>query len=183
LSFTHSRTPFARVAVFAALGAAVFLASGCASSPHAGLGEKRSPTTGRVLTNVEMQLRTGTRYFGDEMYAEVNSVWLADFYDDFRRELHRLGVVHWDERFDCNRFAEFFVALAQARFFDATFHSRTRARALAMGPYWYVREDGEGPHAVVQVVTERGRFFIDPQTGREIQLTPAETTLAYFQFF
>jgi hypothetical protein len=183
LSLPPFRTPFARLAVFAILDAALLLASGCASWPLGPRREVHAPTTGQVLTHTEMQLRTGTRYFGDEAYAEVDSAWLAAFYDDFRRELHRLGVVHWDERFDCNRFVEFYVALAQARFFEATFHSHTRARALAIGPYWYLREDGQGSHAVVQAVTERGRLFIDPQTGREIQLTPIESTLAYFQFF
>ena len=130
-----------------------------------------------------MQVRTSTHYFGDEAYAEVNSAWLARFYDDFRSELFRLGVVGWNERFDCNRFTEFYIGLAQARFYRESFHSATKARALAIGPYWYLRENGHGSHAVIQVLTERGRIFIDPQTGDEVSLTPRETSLAYFQFF
>jgi hypothetical protein len=140
-------------------------------------------TTGRVFTRADMQRQTSTNYFGDEAYAEVNSAWLPKFNQEFRRELHRLGIVRWNDRFDCNRFAELFIALAQARFYRESFHSDTPARALAMGPYWYVREDGRGTHAVVQVLTERGRIFVDPQTGGEVQLTRSEAALAYFQFF
>lgn len=144
---------------------------------------KVRPSTGRVFTRADMRRQTSTNYFGDELYAEVDSAWLRDFYGDFRRELHRLGIVRWNERFDCNRFTDLFIGLAQARFYRESFHSDTPARALAMGPYWYVRDDGRGTHAVVQVLTERGRIFIDPQSGEEVQLTRQENSLAYFQFF
>lgn len=140
-------------------------------------------TTGRVFTRADMQRQTSTNHFGDAAYAEVNSAWLAKFHEEFRRELHRLGIVRWNDRFDCNRFAELFIALAQARFYRESFHSDTSARALAMGPYWYVRDDGRGTHAVVQVLTERGRIFVDPQLGEEVKLTRNETSLAFFQFF
>jgi|GEM_PF-2073154 hypothetical protein len=146
-------------------------------------GAKAALTTGRVFTRAEMQRETATFYFGDQAYAEVNSAWLPEFHEEFRRELHRLGIVRWNERFDCNRFVELFIALAQARFYRESFHSDTPARALAMGPYWYVRDGGQSAHAVVQVLTERGRIFVDPQSGEEVQLTRAETALAYFQFF
>ncbi len=146
-------------------------------------GANATLTTGRVFTRAEMQRQTATNYFGDQAYAEVNSAWLPKFHEEFRRELHRLGIVRWNERFDCNRFTDLFIALAQARFYRETFHSDTPARALAMGPYWYVRDNGRGTHAVVQVLTERGRIFVDPQTGQEVQLTRTETALAYFQFF
>ena len=196
-----------RLAIFASVGGGVFVGTGCATrsatavrlprSPEqatrvnsastlqpVGLRSPVPPTTGRVFTKAEMHQRTTTHYFGDEVYAEVNSQWLQQYYQEFRSELHRLGVLQWDERFDCNRFAELYVGLAQARFFRETFHSRSAARALAIGPFWYVRDNGRGSHAVVQALTERGRVFIDPQTGEEVQLTTSEsTTFAYFQFF
>ncbi len=146
-------------------------------------GASVSLTTGRVFTRAEMQRQTATNYFGDQAYAEVNSAWLPKYQEEFRRELHRLGITRWNDRFDCNRFVDLFIALAQARFYRETFHSDTPARALAMGPYWYVRDNGQGTHAVVQVLTERGRIFVDPQSGEEVQLTRTETALAYFQFF
>ena len=141
------------------------------------------PVTGRVLTRADVRQQTATLYFGDETYAEVNSRWLERFYPEFRAELFRLGVVRWDARFDCNRFAEFYTSFAQARFYREMFQSRIAAQALAMSPFWYVRADGKGAHAIVQALTERGRMFIDPQTGREVQLTPIESATAYYRFF
>jgi hypothetical protein len=196
-----------RLAVLAGAGIGVLVGTGCATNSETAARFPQSPeqatrvaansavqpvglrssvaaTTGRVFTKAEMHQLTTTHYFGDEVYAEVNSQWLRQYYQEFRSELHRLGVMEWDERFDCNRFTELYVGLAQARFFRETFHSRTPARALAIGPFWYVRDNGRGSHAVVQALTERGRIFIDPQSGEEVQLTTSEsTTFAYFQFF
>lgn len=178
-----------RLGIGAPVWWAMFAATGCATGDVAGPAlhsERRpaaAPATGRVFTRVEMQVRTSSRYFGDEAYAEVNSAWLKPFYARFRSELSRLGIVKWDERFDCNRFVELYTGLAQADFYRCNFHSDTKARALALGPYWYVRANGKGSHAVVQILTERGRIFVDPQTGAEVNLTPQETRVAYFQFF
>lgn len=189
--------------MLAGMGGVCVLIAGCATTAEVERKVERSPqwetpmkhlvskaggtkvklTTGRVFTRAEMQRQTATLYFGDQAYAEVNSAWLPKFHEEFRRELHRLGIVRWNERFDCNRFTDLFIALAQARFYRESFHSDTPARALAMGPYWYVRDGGQSAHAVVQVLTERGRIFVDPQSGEEVQLTRAETALAYFQFF
>lgn len=194
------------LAIFVGAGAVLAFAGGCATTAEMQRKADGSPqseaksgdraakmartggasamlTTGRVFTRADMQRQTATNYFGDQAYAEVNSAWLSKFHEEFRRELHRLGITRWNERFDCNRFVDLFIALAQARYYRETFHSDTPARALAMGPYWYVRDNGQGTHAVVQVLTERGRIFVDPQSGEEVQLTRTETALAYFQFF
>lgn len=140
-------------------------------------------TTGRVLTRADVQLATSTLFFGDSLYAEVNSRWLARYYVDFRAELFRLGVLRWDRRFDCNRFAEFYASLAQARFYRDTFQSALPAQSLAIAPFWYLRADGKGAHAVVQALTERGRLFIDPQTGHEVTLSVTESATGYYRFF
>lgn len=120
---------------------------------------------------------------GENAYAEVNSAWLPEWYRLFRAKLFQLGIVKWDERFDCNRFADFYSNLAQAFFSLEMFHSSTNAQALALGPIWYERADGRGRHAVIQALTERGRVFIDPQTGKEMELAPGEQKSAYVQIF
>ncbi len=120
---------------------------------------------------------------GDRAYAEVNSAWLHEWYDTFRAELFRLGIVKWDGRFDCNRFADVYAGMAQAWFFRETFHSNIQAQALALGPFWYQRADGSGGHAVIQALTERGRVFIDPQTGGEVELSVHERMSAFLQYF
>lgn len=178
-----------RLSALLVVSAWAFASTGCATADAGAAtapahGELRMKSaTGRVLTREEVRQRTATLFFGDETYAEVNSEWLPRFYADFRAELFRLGIVRWDERFDCNRFAELYIGLAQARYYREAFHADSGARALAIAPYWYVRSNGRGTHAVVQALTDRGRIFIDPQTGSEVYLTPQEHATAYFLFF
>lgn len=169
-----------------ALAVLVLLLSGCAAPALSGPSTERdAPTmmTGRVYSLAEVREIIPTMFFGDDSYAEVNSAWLKHWYGDYRAELRRLGVVQWDVRFDCNRFVEFYSGLAQAYFYRSTFNSATAARALALGPIWYVRDGGNRRHALVQALTERGRVFIDPQTGDEVELTPTEKASAYLQVF
>jgi hypothetical protein len=109
---------------------------------------------------------------GDTAYAQVDSRWLGGFYDRFRSEIFRLGVTKWDPRFDCNHFASFYVALAQTEFYLQNFHSATKAQTLALGVVWY--QSPGGAHAIVSALTERGRVFIEPQTGAEVFLTPEQ---------
>ncbi len=166
------------------LGMMVGLGSGCASAN--GLAHQRgepAPTTGKVLTGPELRAVAPGAILGDNFYAEVNSAWLTEWYRLFRAQLFKMGIVHWNARFDCNRFADFYSNLAQAFFSMEMYHSRTPAQALALGPFWYVRDDGKGSHAVIQALTERGRVFIDPQTGKELDLSPGERRSGYVQFF
>lgn len=170
-----------RWVAFAVCGWIVGFGSGCATP--LGTARASGPVTGRVLTGAELRAVVPGAILGENFYAEVNSAWLPEWYPVFRRQLFRVGIVHWDGRFDCNRFADFYSNLAQAFFSTQMFHSETPAQALALGPFWYVRGDGQGRHAVIQALTERGRLFIDPQTGREIELTPGERQSGYVQFF
>jgi hypothetical protein len=175
----------AQLLTAALLAAVIGCTSGCASgglmASNAAAGPP--PATGRVLTSAEVRAVIPGAIIGEDRYAEVNSAWLPEWYRMFRAQLFKLGIVNWDERFDCNRIADFYSNLAQAFFSIEMFHSRTPAQALALGPFWYVRADGKGPHAVIQALTERGRVFIDPQTGRELDLQLVERQSAYVQMF
>jgi hypothetical protein len=158
---------------------------GCATPLRQATIEGRygGPSTGRVLSWAEvLEAVPGVR-LGDLSYAEVDSSWLHGWYDTFRSELARQGIVRWEQRFDCNHFADFYSALAQASFHRHTFHDFTPAVALALGPFWYRRDDGRGGHAVVQVLTDRGRIFIDPQSGDEVPLSENEVASAFLQYF
>jgi hypothetical protein len=176
-----------RTIVTLALAILVLLFTGCAASPGpltASSGEMApSITTGRVYTLEQVREQIPSMFFGDDTYAEVNSEWLFKWYAEYRAQLARVGVVNWDVRFDCNRFVDFYASLAQAYFYRESFHRGDAARALALGPIWYVRENGRSRHALVQALTERGRVFFDPQTGHEVQLTPTERSSAYLQVF
>lgn len=135
------------------------------------------PHTSRLYGKGELSIATGSLLLGSETYAQVSSAWLASFYDDFRAVLFREGITRADAGFDCNAFAAFYVALANVRFYTATYPSTTPGRLLALGEFWYRRQSGEG-HAVVIAMTERGETFIEPQTGKQITLTPAERASA-----
>lgn len=141
------------------------------------------PWTGRILTAGELRQLRPNAILAEDCYAEVNASWLPQYYREFRSELFRLGITRWDERFDCNRFADLFTSLAQAHFFRATFHSHTPAKALALGPYWYIRADGSGAHAIIQAMTQHGPVYFDPQTGEAVELAAGEKFAAYLQFF
>ncbi len=185
MKFPSLRFP-ARILAAALLAAVAVGSTGCATGGGlmaSNAAATPAPATGRVLTGAEVRAVIPGAIIGDDRYAEVNSAWLPAWYRLFRGQLFKLGIVNWDERFDCNRIADFYSNLAQAFFSIEMFHSRTPAQALALGPYWYVRADGKGAHAVIQALTERGRVFIDPQTGRELELEPVEIQSAYVQMF
>lgn len=190
-----------RPAVLGLLGFAAALLSGCATTAvsdtpaarsawggggglaRASGGSRVSPITGKVISSLELRTEVPGAIVGDRSYAEVNSAWLAQWYPIFRSKLFKIGVTRWDYRFDCNRFADFYSNLAQAFFAIEMFQSDLPAQALALGPFWYVRDNGQGAHAIIQALTERGRVFIDPQTGQEVQLTAMERQSGYVQLF
>lgn len=185
LPFTVVRTLLAGMAALCLAGCVSTPASEVfttgADAPGANTAGKVEIGTGRLLTKMEIKQLLPHAFVGDEVYAEVNSAWLASYYDVFRAELFRLGITKWDARFDCNRFAELYSGIAQAVYLRATFHSNHVGGALAIGPYWYRRANGQGMHAIVQILTERGVVYVDPQTGGWVQLTPAEKASAYLQ--
>lgn len=114
-------------------------------------------------------------FMGDGPYALVKADALPSFYDSYRRDLFDRGVTKWDERFDCNHFASFYVAKAQVEYYLANFHASTPAQTLALAEVWYVpgRSPGKG-HAIVAALTDRGLLFVEPQTGGVVNLTQAE---------
>lgn len=114
-------------------------------------------------------------WVGDVQYAVVQSSALPLIYADFRSTLNGLGLVKWDGRFDCNRFATLYIGVAQAKYAVAAWHSSTPAQALALAEVWYlVGGDPAKAHAIVLAHTERGPVFIEPQTGQELALSPVE---------
>lgn len=180
-----SNTPDLRSALALGLAVIALWLSSCSSPQlaHASAERDTPMTTGRIYTLNEVRARIPTMFFGDDSYAEVNSAWLHKWYGEYRSQLSRVGIVNWNARFDCNRFVDFYTGLAQAYYFCESFHDAKPAQALALGPIWYVRDDGRSRHALVQALTERGRIFFDPQNGREVELTPKEQASAYLMLF
>lgn len=140
-------------------------------------------STGKVMNPGDILQQAPGALLGDKFYAEVNSASLPKLYDDFREELFEHGIVQSDERYTCKHFAALFAELAQAKYFKESHRTDTKARALAIGSFWYVRDNDGGPHAIVQILTERGRIYFEPQTGKEVKLSEKEEASAYFRFF
>lgn len=149
---------------------ALLLSSCSRSGGEAALG------TGKVLERSSLPLKG---WVGDEAYAEVRSAALPQMQELFRSHLSELGLVKWDARFDCNRFAALFIACAQARFAALSWHSETKAQGLALAEFWYRPAGKASGHAIVAAATERGLLFWEPQTGREVQLSSEEIRSAY----
>lgn len=149
----------------------LFSCAGCSKASG------NAQSTSRVLSSVEVRGLVPNAICGDSAYAEVSSVWLAEFYETYKAELFRQGVVKYDSRFDCNHFAAYYASLAQTKFYLNNFQSWTKAQSLAVGQFWYFR-NGSG-HAIVIALTERGVVFVEPQTGLEVVLTPTERQSAY----
>ncbi|WP_221031069.1 hypothetical protein [Actomonas aquatica] len=180
--FKALRAP--RVLIAVAMAAVALGTTGCntIAPPDAPAYGKASShnTTGQVISYNEMRSIDGKMVLGDRSYAQVNSAWLADFNKRFRRELTRLGISETDRNFDSSRVADLYRVYAQAHYFKTSFHSEVDAEAIAIGSIWYVRETSGTQHALVQAITERGRIFIEPHTGEEIQLSANELRSAYF---
>jgi hypothetical protein len=140
---------------------------------------KEQMSTGRVIAAQDLP-----GWKGDTAYGEINSAWLKGFYIRWKADLFRKGVVKWEKRFDCNRFAAHFAAEAQIAYYIENFHSWTDGRAAAVGEIWYL-VDGQKDrgHAIVLAYTERGPVYIEPQTGKEVTLTSAERESVYFMRF
>lgn len=137
-----------------------------------GCGKREAAlTNGDIRTPA--QLPAG--FAGDTAYAVVRSDALPALYDNFISVLSSQGLVKWDSRYDCNHFAALYVALSQTKFAVAAWHSETKAQTLALCEVWYLQggRPGQG-HAIVGAYTERGMIYIEPQTGQQVALTPAE---------
>ncbi len=117
--------------------------------------------------------------FADDEYARPSLAWLqGKFWDAFQRDRwDRVGS--YSRKNDCDNWARAYAQLAQ----DC--HAATvgnNAAALAVGEFFYAREDGVR-HAIVCAFVESGLVFIEPQNGRVLTLTPSERQLCFFVRF
>jgi hypothetical protein len=148
----------------------------------AGCARKELPlSSGGHVSGPALSAMLGGAVMGDDTYAVVSREALPRMYEEFRGELFSKGVTKWDERFDCNHFASYYVALAQTKYYLANFHSGAAPQSLALGVYWL--KDGNGAHALVVALTDAGIVFIEPQTGKEVALTGKQKAGAFMKFF
>lgn len=123
-------------------------------------------------------------YFADASYAAVDGDWLiGELYPAFHRFLSRNGVWKWDEQYDCDNFTRMFCAFSEIAHYKAG--REVEDEGIAVGEFWYGKGgDYRKGHAIVIFYQEEGKpRFLEPQTGREIQLTDEERASCYFVRF
>lgn len=131
-------------------------------------------STGQVVKASAIRSVLPTAILGDDSYEVVNSASLKSMQAEFARRLTQMGLQpKWDRRFDCNKLTETFVVVAQVGHATRNWNSSNAANSLAVGEFWFMRDDATA-HAIVFAVTERGLIFWDPQTASEVQLTPKQ---------
>lgn len=113
----------------------------------------------------------------DAAYAPPRRDWLlGEFASFFRQSLVALGAsTYTAESGDCDDYAALYAALARLC------HRRTPGHAgagLPVGVVWYPQRTGGGHAVNVAITSDAGVIFIEPQTQRQIELTPEECSSA-----
>jgi len=133
--------------------------------------------TGKVYTANEFRAALGTWDSpADSSYAEINEDSLSEYYDWYKAKLFDLGLLKWDPKSDCDNFANLYTDLFQLRFYLAQWERGTLpdAESVAVASYWYKPQDSITAHAINAVLTNNGLRFIEPQTGKQLELTLTE---------
>lgn len=136
--------------------------------------------TGRTLLAREFQQLLGSWELpSDNTYAEISAAALPAYYDWFRTKLFDLGVVRWDQRQDCDNFADLYADFLNLRFYLAQWERDPlpSAESVAVARYWYRPNLGTEVHAINALATDRGLVYIEPQTGQFLSLSlPEQST-------
>ena len=106
----------------------------------------------------------------DADYARpMSSYLLGKYYDFYLQWLteHKLDV--WKDRWDCDNFASTYYVFAQM----CHVKSKRPEQGIAVGELFYYQDAGGG-HAVNCAITEKGFMMIEPQTGKEFELSATE---------
>lgn len=127
-------------------------------------------------TVVEAGLTKAKVHFTDANYALPTSKWLlTSFYDYFLKWLSQNDLTEWRLKFDCDNFACLYYAFAHA----CHTKSNRKEEGIAVGEMWYEPGNG-GAHAINIACTEKGVIYIEPQTGKEVELTEPEKESCWF---
>lgn len=136
------------------------------------------------MTAAELQLRFPfCRVVAPDLdYALPTRAWLGGpFWESFKADRWAKGVTTWERKNDCDNFARAYAQHAQ----DCHAVSRgSQKEGLAVGEFFYTQATGGGHAINVAFADDATRpLFIEPQTGREITLTPDEQASAFFVRF
>ncbi len=142
--------------------------------------------TGVILDRGAMSARTQVLESADPQwssrnYAEINYEWLPSFNEKFREHLFKEGIpvgtkMAWSEQFNCVGFTDLYIGLARIELFQQAFHVENQKELglPAILAVWYQPDDSDTGHSIVAIVTNKGLIFIEPQTGKILQLSQSE---------
>lgn len=117
--------------------------------------------------------------FSDSEYnLPTNSYVFNKFYPFFQKELFRLKIDGWSQKFDCEDYAKMFKTLMQA----CHQNSDGDAEGIAVAEIHYKRDSGDN-HAINAIITDKGLIFLEPQTGESLVLSENEEKSIYFVNF
>lgn len=115
-------------------------------------------------------------------YSKVDYAWLTSSYrDQFSKRLFADNITQWDNKFECNLFADYYKTYASIVYYNEFYSSFAGTRQLAIGEIWYHPDWAKNTgHAINFAITERGLIFVEPQTGGEVHLSRDELNSIYF---
>jgi hypothetical protein len=117
--------------------------------------------------------------FSDDSFAIPTKRWLLeDFWVWFYERRLELGLMKWTRNNDCDNFARAYAQYAA----DCHALTSNQTEGLAVGEFYYRPASGGG-HAIVIALTDEGVIFIEPQTGKQLQLTQEEISSCFFVRF
>lgn len=132
----------------------------------------------------DLATKVGLFVSGDSTFQLVTKEQIQYQYEKFRTDLFKKDIVRWDQRFDCNHFATAFANFMQIQHSAQNWGDATRAQTLAIGFIFYLSQGNKKPgHAIVEALTPEGVVHIEPQTGKFVDLTPAEKASVFFRFY
>ncbi len=137
---------------------------------------KENVSNFQIASTIFNEFPNAHSVLADVAYKTVDVNWMkSQFYDYFRSDLFSKGIVKWDKKFDCDKFAKYFAALIQVKYFVDNFQSWNPGESLAVGEIYYkVGGNDKKGHAINCVYLKNGFMFFEPQTGQFVDLSDVE---------
>ena len=144
-------------------------------------------TDSLVSSSVHQMFNKTKAYYGNSIkladtdYYKVDKDWLlGPWYNYYKKLLSGLNIKGWSEDFDCDNFADLYMATVQV----CHKVNNVDKGGLAVGVVWYVQDSGGGHAINVAVINAMSELlFIEPQSGEVLCLTNTEFRSIYFVRF
>lgn len=121
----------------------------------------------------------------DSEYVYIDERSAADFFSSLSQQVIQL-LNGWKAEFcDCDKFSRIVQAIGLAAHATQWAAQQAKPAGITLGVFNYMRSNNRGGHSINFLITKapgaeafRMRFF-EPQTGKEVTLTPEELTRSF----